>query len=650
VLVTAGGVQAHTTANGSFLLSGLPPGVHNLVAYALDGRYQIGQQGAQVASQANTEAILELTPREYVDTTFVVEVPRGTPKGSVRLAGNLYQLGNTFGNFTGGMNTLPARMPTLTQIDETHYGIILSLPVGAEIRYKYTLGDGFWNAEHKENGEFRVRRFLVPEEPIQREDTVVSWTAGEKGPITFDLTTPSHTPDNEEIHIQFNPFGWTTPLPMLKAGPNHWVYILYSPLNIISDLQYRYCRGGECGIADDAETMGASASGREVTISNEQVFQKDQVREWAWLEEDLSNPSLSPLPPDAQRGEFITGLELMPGHTPAQTDQLLDVMKGVKSLNPRWIIITPTWSFTHQKPPVLEPRANQDWLWLELQTAINTAKAQGLKVALYPHPHFPSTAEDWWLSAPRDFSWWNSWFDQYYRFALHFADAAENQNIDMLILGGEWLGPSLPGGRLKNGNLSGVPADADLRWEKLLIDVQERYQGTTAWAMSLPRNKTKPRYIEHIDQVHLAWSPPLTGDDPVSLEEKTAAAEEALGENVYPFWETWIKPGNKNLVLSVAYPSVEGGTRQCLEVEGDTCLSPSSLNEPAPNLPDLPTNFQGQTQAYQANLMAISDQDWISGLISRGYYAPVVLHDASISIHGKPAAEVIKVWFEAINP
>ena len=650
VLVTAGGVQAHTTANGSFLLSGLPPGVHNLVAYALDGSYQIGQQGAQVASQANTEAILELTPREHVDTTFVVEVPRGTPKGSVRLAGNLYQLGNTFGNFTGGMNTLPARMPTLTQIDETHYGIILSLPVGAEIRYKYTLGDGFWNAEHKENGEFRVRRFLVPEEPVQREDTVVSWTAGEKGPITFDLTTPSHTPAEEEIHIQFNPFGWTTPLPMLKAGPNHWVYILYSPLNIISDLQYRYCRGGECGIADDSETMGASASGREVTISNEQVFQKDQVREWVWLEKDLSPPSLTPLSPDAQKGEFITGLELMPGHTPAQTDQLLDVMKGVKSLNPRWIIITPTWSFTHQKPPVLEPRANHDWLWLELETAINTAKSQGLKVALYPHPHFPSTAEDWWLTAPRDFSWWNSWFDQYRRFALHFADAAENQNVDMLILGGEWLGPTLPGGTLENGNLSGVPADADLRWEKLLIDVQERYQGTTAWSMSLPSNITKPRYIEQVDQVHLAWSPPLTDDAPVSLEEKTTAAREALVENVYPFWETWIKPGNKKLVLSVAYPSVEGGTRQCLEVEGDTCLPPGSLNEPAPDLPDLPTNFQEQTQAYQANLVAISDQDWISGLISRGYYAPVVLHDASISIHGKPAAEVIKNWFEAINP
>jgi hypothetical protein len=168
--------------------------------------------------------------------------------------------------------------------------------------------------------------------------------------------------------------------------------------------------------------------------------------------------------------------------------------------------------------------------------------------------------------------------------------------------------------------------------------------------MSLPSNITKPRYIEQVDQVHLTWSPPLTDDAPVSLEDKTTAAREALVENVYPFWETWVKPGNKKLVLSVAYPSVEGGTMQCLEVEGDTCFPPSSLNKPAPDLPDLPTNFQEQTQAYQANLVAISDQDWISGLISRGYYAPVVLHDASISIHGKPAAEVIKNWFETLTP
>ncbi|MFO8036168.1 MAG: hypothetical protein R6U57_06045 [Anaerolineales bacterium] len=645
ILVAAGGVQAHTTASGSFLLSGLPPGIHNLVAYALDGSYDIAQQGAQVASQANTEAILELTPREHVDITFVVEVPRGTPQDSVRLAGNLYQLGNTFGNFTGGMNTLPARMPILTKIDETHYGIILSLPVGAEIHYKYTLGDGFWNAEHKLNGEFRIRRFLVPDKPVQLNDTVATWSSGENGPITFDLTAPSHTPANERIYIQFNPFGWTTPIPMLQAGPNHWVYILYSPLNIISDLRYRYCRGGECGVADDGATRGDGASGREVTISTEGVFQEDQVEEWAWLNADLPSPVYQPPDEEIHRQDFMTGVELMPGHIPAQTNQLLDVMKEISALHAGWVTITPTWSFTHQKPPVLEPKANQDLLWLDLKTAIHTAKSQNLKVALYPHPHFPSLPEDWWLTASRDFGWWNSWFDQYRRFALHFADAAQEQNLDILVLGGAWLEPALPGGTLKNVYLSGVPADAELRWERLLEEVKEHFDGTIAWAMPLPTKDAMPRYFKHIDQVFLLWSPPLTDGSNTSLEEKTTAATKALEEEVLPLWEDWFQADGKELILSVAYPSVEGGSAKCLPIQGEECLPPSSLSTPGSEIPGLSPNFQEQAQAYQAVLAAVYDKEWLSGLFSRGYYAPVVLHDPSISIHGKPAAEVIRAWF-----
>ena len=649
VLVTAGGVQAFTTADGTFLLSGLPPGVHNLVAYALDGAYRISQQGAQVASQANTEAILELTPREYVDVTFVAQVPSSTPRKSVRLAGNLYQLGNTFGNLTGGMNTIPARMPTLTQVDDTHYGIILSLPVGAEIRYKYTLGDGFWNAEHTQDGTFRVRRFIVPDENVQRDDIVETWSSGEQGPITFDLTTPSYTPDNEDMYIQFNPYGWTTPLPMLNVGPNHWVYVLYSPLNIISDLEYRYCREGECGIADDSQTAGDNPSGRQVSITASGTYQEDRITEWAWLEDQLpSTPDLATAPP--RKPSFITGVELLPGHTPPQADRLLDIMKGVYALNASQVTLTPTWSFTHQIPPVLEPKANQDQLWLDLESEIRTAKTQNLEIALYPHPRFPDSSQEWWRSAPRDFGWWNSWFDQYRRFLLHYAEAAERQELDTLVLGGAWLAPALPGGKLSDGSPSGVPADAELRWDQLLGEVKNRYSGTLAWAMPLPGNDIRPRYFKHIDQVYLVWSPALREEEPASLEEMTQAAQDALKDQVQPLWDSWLKEDDIRLVLNIAYPSVQGGSRACLPVDGEDCIPPSTLTDPAPLASSLAVDYQEQTRSYAAILNAIQGEDWISGIISRGYYPPVILHDASTSIHGKPAASMLSAWFKMVQP
>ena len=54
ILIVAGGAQALTASDGSYLLEGLPPGTHNLVAYALDGSYQIFQQGALVEADSTT--------------------------------------------------------------------------------------------------------------------------------------------------------------------------------------------------------------------------------------------------------------------------------------------------------------------------------------------------------------------------------------------------------------------------------------------------------------------------------------------------------------------------------------------------------------------------------------------------------------------
>ena len=53
LLVIAGGAQATTMADGSYLINGLAPGTHNLVVYARDGAYQTFQQGALVAAEFN---------------------------------------------------------------------------------------------------------------------------------------------------------------------------------------------------------------------------------------------------------------------------------------------------------------------------------------------------------------------------------------------------------------------------------------------------------------------------------------------------------------------------------------------------------------------------------------------------------------------
>ncbi|MDZ7845028.1 MAG: carboxypeptidase regulatory-like domain-containing protein [Anaerolineales bacterium] len=655
VLVTAGGVQAQTTADGTYLLPGLPPGIHNLVAYAMDGSYRINQQGAQVAAQANTEANLSLEPRNFVDVTFVVTVPPGTPEDSVRLAGNLFQLGNTFGNLAGGMNTIPRRMPKLTAIGLNQYGVILSLPVGAEIRYKYTLGDGFWNAEHTPEGQFNLRRLIVPDQPTQINDQVSQWGGGNLRSITFDLWTPEHTPENENIYIQFNPYGWTSPLPMMKINTHHWAYILYGPFEIISDLSYRYCRESECGIADDLTTRGENPPGRSAAPSNQPTYLADTVEGWTWFDPDPAAQISVPEEISPRDEGFLTGVEFMPGERPAYSDHLQDSITDLVSLHANHAVLSPTWSLTHQDPPVLEPDPSRDPSWFELSQTAQTVHDHQLGLVLFPKTHFPRSVNSWWETAPRDFSWWNSWFDQYHQFALHFARIAEQQNAETLVLGGRWLTPALPGGKLANGSPSGVPADADLRWREILADVQEVYQGNVAWAMEPPSGEFIPGYFAEIDQVYLDWNPALTETSPYTLEELSGTAAEKLSSEVKPFYEIWLKPDQKSLILLIGYPSVTDAPLPCLnhleeaDGEGTECLKPGSLTTPAPDLPGYSVDFQAQVDAYSAVLRSISEQKWISGVVSRGYYAPVELHDKSISVHGKPAESLLQTWFEELQ-
>ncbi len=88
------------------------------------------------------------------------------------------QLGNTFADLQGGVSTNTDRMPIMNLQADGRYSITLGLPAGAYIQYKYTLGDGFWNAEHKADGQWNLREFVVPAQDTTLQDqcgNMVGW-------------------------------------------------------------------------------------------------------------------------------------------------------------------------------------------------------------------------------------------------------------------------------------------------------------------------------------------------------------------------------------------------------------------------------------------------------------------------------------------
>jgi hypothetical protein len=258
--VVAGGIHAFTDGAGSFVVAGLPQGLHNVVVFTTSGAYLPFQQGALVAANSDTPANIQLAPTPTIPVTFWVAPPEDHTAGTPV--------------FLAGDQAAFAAQPLMNVQDDGRYLLTVQLPVGVDIRYKYTLGDGFWNAEHLADGGFSTRQLIIPAgtTSLVIDDRVAAWAAGSSAPIWFDLTAPA---DGLLAYVQFNLGSWGTPLPMWPLGAGHWAYKLYSPTNFAEPLQYRYCLDAACTILE-AGGAPRSVTGNLTTL--QQV--EDTIEAW----------------------------------------------------------------------------------------------------------------------------------------------------------------------------------------------------------------------------------------------------------------------------------------------------------------------------------------------------------------------------------
>jgi hypothetical protein len=247
LIVTCGGVVAKTAANGSYTISGLPVGAQNLVAISRDGRYRSFQQGAIVADNSVTPASFSMEKAKMVSIVFTVNVPEDTPaEANLRMAGNISQLGNTFSSPTLYGEVDIIHMPKLVGMGNRRYALALQLPAGTDLRYKYSLGDNFWNAERNNDGTLYIRQLIIPEESRVVDDQIDSWSDSSREPLGFEYRPPAGSKPGA-MNIQFYLSGWTQPIPLWNSPDNRLTYILYSPLKLVGKgFKYRFCSPAKC--------------------------------------------------------------------------------------------------------------------------------------------------------------------------------------------------------------------------------------------------------------------------------------------------------------------------------------------------------------------------------------------------------------------
>jgi hypothetical protein len=162
------GVTAYTDGDGAFRLDG----PSQAARWSPTPPTRLSPSSGRRSSPQRHPAELALVAAPRIDIAFEVTLPEGTPADApIRVAGNVRSFGAVFAELPGGVSTTAARMPVMVRVDATHALLLTQLHAGTDLRYKYTLGDGLWNAERDANGGFVTRQLIVPEQGPIVQDT-----------------------------------------------------------------------------------------------------------------------------------------------------------------------------------------------------------------------------------------------------------------------------------------------------------------------------------------------------------------------------------------------------------------------------------------------------------------------------------------------
>ena len=635
ILVVVNGMQTYTSNNGYYKFESLPLGEFHLTALHINGEYEPFQQNAVIAENSITPASFGMDPAKLVNVTFSVTLPVDTNNNAViRLLGNIYSLGNTFSDLSNGGSVFANRAPILQPQGDGKFSITQKLPSGTDLRYKYSMGDGFINAEHDSKNEFISRQLIVPSEDITIEDEVITWASKKTAAIVFNVSVPESTPASDFVSIQLNPYMWLEPIPMWKLGKNQWTYTLYSPLEYFENSQYRFCRNNQCGLADDDMTKGANAPGYQLGLLEERSLTINyQINNWFGLQPD--EYTIQPANFPADNSIQVKGILLESSLNSKGLSNFENSLVNIGVSGANWLFLSPSWSFQANVNQTIGLNPGKNLVANDLVEIKDKTGEAGMGLAIYPQIKTNVPLNNYWTSSDLSFNWWQRWFDQYERFILNYADFCESHGIRTLIIGGSKVSAAFPGGILPNGNPSNVPYNIPDRWSLLLEKIRSRFSGQIGFALPYsPDASGYPPFISSVDFLLLEFDTSLSTSTNPTVEDLTENFNSLLDNNINKLYAAYQKP----VILGINYFSVDGTASACNGTN-------SNCSVPDAN----PIDVSEQADVYQAILKSSIAKTWLLGIVSMDYNPSVSVKDASASINGKPAFKVLTYYFNNLN-
>ncbi len=615
VLINIAGYQTFTDMTGRFVLNDLPVGVHVLSAVSIDGSHLSYQQQANLVAGLSTPAVIQMTPLPQIKVTLNLAPLTDAIGAPVRIAANYAQCGVIFNEYSQG--SFASRMPLMSREADGSYSIELNLHAGNVLRYKYTLGNGYINAERDQNGDLLLRTVTLPDHDVVITDQVATWRIDEQKPTTIIAQAPVSTPPEDSVSIQFFTNHAHQPIPMWPMDNNQWMFLFFGSSSL-GTVTYRFARNDQVDLSVDPVST-ANPYRVEYTSENPQTI---KIESWtSWNSEETI-----PFTGNGAQPARLVGVELLPGYQPSYLSRYRQLPIELKDKGINWLILTPSWKVAERAGlPYLEFDAGSSVLLSELAEIVALAKSSGFTVALYPQIVFPtSSPQSWWKNSEKSLLWWQQWYAEYERFVMSYSQFANVNGVDQLILGGSGVESSLPGRIKTSGSNFGTPKTAEQLWTDLLTKVNTYYTGQVLFGIPADDgNLATFSFFDQVDGFYLT----LSDQDMQPYTYDQYSVGTYLDGTVFAFYESVEKPvffGINAASLTSNQVESEAGSGQL--------ISPFNPQYGSGNV-----DLASQDYFYQVYTAALAQRSWVSGITTRGFFPVLQLTDFSSSIYGKPA-------------
>jgi len=473
------------------------------------------------------------------------------------------------------------------------------------------------------------------------------------GSMTFEVDVPANTPADAAVFMEARtasavPGPFST-LPMVKVTPTRWRFSISTPVQTPGPqcergtLEYRYNRDNMGFLSAEEFTPDSDAFRRSAAGMPGGVV-SDTVTKWRWFPAPgealptVSSAAASTAIVDRVAGRtFQRGYMLADFWWSAMAGLIAPTDAAMTASHGNWVQLRPAWDYVSWSPPTLGYDGfGHTYKDGDLERNIAQAQRDGLNVLLMPQVCCATPPGDGTYSP----EWWNAWFSEMERYAIHFATLAEAHHVTELVMQDDYLW----------GTAIGQVPDLKARYAHYIATIKQHYTGRLGFFASTGRSYTSPGDLypsrEDIDRV---FSPEQFDFFAVSIwtgvANDTTPQVPAMTDRFTAIFDAALRPvseryGKPWTIVSAAYPSIDGGMMGSTDVfDPDIQLWNAYTDKYTLDLVE-------QAEGYEALLQAIAKTPYITGLYPFTYWPLPLPQSKEHNIRGKPAEAIVNGWYE----